>query len=193
MNVVKVVGIGTAGIHIINQLLRNSPGLPSVGAIVLTECELSKSGGESNLLLEPQMKGLGSPSNMQWSKVQTETSKPDIERFIQCDTVILTAGMGSQSSFTLPLVAQIANEMGVRTVGVVSRPFSFEGRRRRKNAEEGITLSREFVHILNITNADEVLRGKARSETSIKEAFSVLDDWLSRTILFYHDFFQAQV
>jgi cell division protein FtsZ len=192
MCVVKVIGIGAAGIQIINHLLRNAP-RANIGAMILSQHELSKSIAESKLLLTPQFEGLNNRDNLQWATEQTEGSKENIERFICSDTVILTAGFGAQSSYTLPLVAQIAHEMKIRTVGVVSLPFNIEGAKRRKRAEEGLHLSRDFVHVLSVINADEVFRGKQRSELSLTEAFSSLDDWMSKTILFYYDLFSAQL
>jgi cell division protein FtsZ len=195
MNTVQVIGIGSAGIQIINHLLGRVPQFPNAGAIILNKSELSKPITESKLLLTPEMRGLGSTANFEWAKTQTVESKENIERFIHSKTVILTAGMGSQSSYTLPLVAQIADKMGIRVVGVVSMPFSCEGRNRHAHADAGLTLSRKSIHVLNIINADEVIRvirGRESTETLLEDAFSILNDWMAKSILFFSDLFKEE-
>ncbi|GHV37423.1 hypothetical protein FACS1894187_14080 [Synergistales bacterium] len=183
----QIIGMGGSGINIVNHLLRKLPRLANVG-VMAEKYDLPKSTAESKLQFwDPQ--GLGDSTRIESARWIFDNSKENIRRFINSDTVILTAGMGGQSSYTLPFVAQMANEMGVRTIGVVSMPFSFEGTRRQSRANEGLKLSQESIPVLSVINADEVLKRQPPDKLSCRDAFSILDDWMSKTVLLFSDFF----
>jgi cell division protein FtsZ len=176
-------------VQIINRLLEKFPHLANVGVMASNPHTLSASAAESKLLLW-EYKGLGSTANIEMARLIVDKSQEDIKSFINSDTVILTAGMGGESSYTLPFVAQIANEMDVRTIGVICTPFSFEGRMRHTRADEGLKLSQASFPILSVISGDEVLKRQAPPKSPVKDMFSILNDLMSKTILFFSDLFQ---
>jgi cell division protein FtsZ len=192
MHTLQIIGMGTSGIKIVNHLLEKLPRLVNVGVIASDKRALSKSTAESKLLLLPEFKGLGNSANIETARILIDKSKENIKRFINSDTAILTAGMGGQSSYTLPFVAQIINEMGVRAVGVVSMPFYFEGPERHRRADAGLKLSQEFIPVLSIIKADEVLKLQNLAKPHVTDAFLTLNDWMSKTVLIFSDLFQEQ-
>jgi cell division protein FtsZ len=184
--------MGKSGINIVNYLLEKLPRSPNVGVITSDRRALLQSAAESQLLLLPEFEGRGSSENIESARIFIDESRENIKRFINSDTVILTAGMGGESSYTLPFLAQILNEMEVRPVGVVSTPFSFEGRIRHRRAGEGLKLSEESIPVLSIIRADEVLKLPQFEKCSLRSAYLVLDEWMSKTVLLFSDLLQEE-
>jgi cell division protein FtsZ len=184
--------MGKSGINIVNHLLGKLPRSPNVGVITSDRRALLRSAAESQLLLLPEFRGLGSTENIESARIFIDESRENIKQFINSDTVILTAGMGGESSYTLPFLAQILNEMEVRPVGVVSTPFSFEGRARHRRAGEGLKLSEESIPVLSIIRADEVLKLPKLEKSSSTSTYLVLNEWMSKTVLFFSDLLQEE-
>ncbi|MDR1580609.1 MAG: hypothetical protein LBS35_09655 [Synergistaceae bacterium] len=185
----QIIGVGSSGMRITNHLLSKSPISTNVGMVTSDKYILSYSVAESKLFLQPEFRGLGDSANIETARMLIDSSKENIVRFINSATVILTAGMGGQSSYTLPFIAQITKEIGIRTIGVISTPFTFEGRRQCVRANEGLRLTQESIPVLSVLNADETLRGTS-NETSLTNAFSALNEWMSEIVLFYSKLFQ---
>ena len=128
-------------------------------------------------------RGLGAGANPEIGKKAAEESKDEILTLLQgSDMVFVTAGMGGGTGTgAAPLVAQLAKEMGILTVGVVTKPFIFEGKVRMKNAERGIEDLKANVDTL-ITIPNDKLLQLVQKNTSMLEAFSIADNVLKQGI-----------
>lgn len=130
-----------------------------------------------------ETKGLGAGANPEKGKKSCEENKDEIINVIDgSDMVFVTGGMGGGTGTgACPVVAKLAKESGKLTVGVVTKPFSFEGKIRMKNAEEGIKELKEHVDTLIIIPNDKLLSVVPKG-TPLTEAFSVADDVLAQAI-----------
>src|SRR5690606_29610471 len=128
-------------------------------------------------------KGLGAGADPEIGRNAAEETKEEIaERLKGADLIFITAGMGGGTGTgASPIIARIARETGALTVGVVTKPFGFEGRRRAAQAEQGITALRDEVDTLITIPNDRLLQVVDRS-TSIVEAFRVADDVLRQGV-----------
>ncbi len=177
---IKVIGVGGGGGNAVNTMI--SGGLTGVEFIAMnTDAQdLRRSLASKRFQLGQQLtKGLGAGAN---PEVGREAALEDRERIAElvvgADMVFVTAGMGGGTGTgAAPVIAQIARECGALTVGVVTRPFYFEGKRRRRQAEEGIEQLKAGVDTL-ITIPNQRLVAMANDKTSMKEAFCMADDVL---------------
>ncbi|NLC76171.1 MAG: cell division protein FtsZ, partial [Clostridia bacterium] len=128
-------------------------------------------------------RGLGAGANPDIGKKAAEESADDILKALQgADMVFVTAGMGGGTGTgATPVVAELAREAGALTVGVVTRPFSFEGKKRADQAERGIVELKEKVDTLIVIPNDRLLQ-VADKQTSIKDAFRIADDVLRQGV-----------
>lgn len=128
-------------------------------------------------------RGLGAGSNPDVGRKSAEESSEEIRAALQgADMVFVTAGMGGGTgSGAAPIIAEIAKEMGALTVGVVTKPFSFEGARRCKHAEEALKNMRERVDTM-ITIPNDKILGIVDKKTPLVDAFTVVDDVLRQGI-----------
>jgi cell division protein FtsZ len=128
-------------------------------------------------------KGLGAGANPDIGQKAAEESREDIEQILRgADMVFVTAGMGGGTGTgAAPVVAEIAKQLGALTVGVVTKPFTFEGKRRAQQAETGITTLKEKVDTL-ITIPNDRLLQVVEKNTSIMEAFRIADDILRQGV-----------
>ena len=181
---IKVVGVGGAGNNAVNRMV--DYGLKGVEFIAVNTDRqalyLSKAATRIQIG-EKVTRGLGAGANPEMGARAAEESKDDIAAAIKgSDMVFITAGMGGGTGTgAAPVVAQIAREMGILTVGVVTRPFSFEGKQRSRNAEQGIAALKENVDTLVIIPNDRLLLVVGKG-TSILEAFRMADDVLRQGI-----------
>ena len=122
-------------------------------------------------------KGLGAGANPEVGKKAAEESKEQIEEVVKgADMVFVTAGMGGGTGTgAAPVIAKIAKELGALTVGVVTRPFSFEGKRRQTYASNGITTMKDAVDTLIVIPNDRLLEIVDKS-TPMLEAFKEADN-----------------
>ena len=145
---IKVVGVGGASNNAVNRMV--DYGLKGVEFIAVNTDRqalyLSKAATRIQIG-EKVTRGLGAGANPEMGARAAEESKDDIAAAIKgSDMVFITAGMGGGTGTgAAPVIAQIAREMGILTVGVVTRPFSFEGKQRARNAEQGIAAIKENV------------------------------------------------
>ncbi len=181
---IKVVGVGGGGGNAINTMIEK--GLTHVDFIVgNTDLQaLAASKADTKIQLGNALtKGLGAGGN---PEVGREAALEDRERLTEllkgADMVFITAGMGGGTGTgAAPIVAQVAKELGALTIGVVTKPFVFEGKRRRKFADEGIEELKRMVDTL-ITIPNQRLINLAGETTSILDAFKKADEVLLQAV-----------
>ena len=178
--IIKVVGIGGGGVNAVNRMIE--VGLKGVEFIAInTDAQaLLMSDADVKLDIGRELtRGLGAGANPEVGAKAAEDHADEIEEVIKgADMVFVTAGEGGGTGTGgAPVVARIARSLGALTIGVVTRPFAFEGRRRANSAEEGISQLREEVDTLIVIPNDRLLSITDRS-VSILDAFKQADQVL---------------
>lgn len=177
---IKVVGVGGGGNNAVNRMIEASlKGIQFI-AINTDKQALYNSKAEYKIQIgEKLTRGLGAGANPEIGSKAAEESRDDVYQALQgADMVFVTAGMGGGTGTgAAPIVAQIAKEMGILTVGVITKPFTFEGRRRMLHAEKGIEELRKRVDTL-VTIPNDRLLQMVEKRTSIVDAFKIADDVL---------------
>jgi cell division protein FtsZ len=181
---IRVVGVGGGGSNAINRMLRsNLKGVEFV--VVNTDHQaLTQSGAQKKLRIGAKLtRGLGAGGDPEKGRLAAEESRDEVAKAVaDSDMVFITAGMGGGTGTgAAPVIAEIARETGALTIGVVTKPFKFEGLRRQKVAEEGITTMQDRVDTL-ITIPNERLMQVVDKKTSIVDAFKVADDVLRQGV-----------
>jgi len=178
--VIKVVGIGGGGVNAINRMIE--VGLKGVEFIAInTDAQaLLMSDADVKLDIGRELtRGLGAGADPEVGATATHDHAEDIEEVLKgADMVFVTAGEGGGTGTGgAPVVAKIARSLGALTIGVVTRPFAFEGRRRANQAEEGIAALREEVDTLIVIPNDRLLSISDRN-VSVLDAFKQADQVL---------------
>lgn len=181
---IKVIGIGGGGNNAVNRMIKqNLTGVDFVA--VNTDLQaLSFSGAETILQIGPKLtKGLGAGGNPEVGKKAAEESRSEIESMLAgADMVFITAGMGGGTGTgAAPVIAGVAKGLGALTVGVVTKPFGFEGRRRAQQAEMGISDLKASVDTL-ITIPNDKLLQIVDKKTTMHDAFMMADDVLRQGV-----------
>jgi cell division protein FtsZ len=181
---IKVMGVGGGGGNAVNRMIEE--GLQGVEFIsVNTDAQALMLSKASNRVRigDKITKGLGSGGDSTIGAKAAEESSDDLYEVINgSDMVFITAGMGGGTGTGgAPVVARIARETGALTIGVVTKPFAFEGTRRRQTAEEGIELLKEHVDTLIVIPNDRLLE-IVDKRASIQAAFRMADDVLRQGI-----------
>ncbi len=181
---IKVVGVGGGGSNAVNRMI--VAGLKGVEFIAVnTDAQsLFLSEAVKKIQIGTKLtKGLGAGANPDIGRQAAEESREEIVQSLQgSDMVFVTAGMGGGTGTgAAPIIAQAAREIGALTVGVVTRPFSFEGRRRQVQAEQGIKELKEKVDTLIVIPNDRLLQ-VVEKRTPILEAFRIADDVLRQGV-----------
>ncbi|MGI6587550.1 MAG: cell division protein FtsZ [Peptococcia bacterium] len=181
---IKVIGVGGGGSNAVNRMIES--GLKGVEFIAInTDLQaLHLSKAENRIQIgEKLTRGLGAGANPEIGFKAAEESRNDIEAAIKgADMVFVTAGMGGGTGTgAAPIVAEVAKELGALTVGVVTKPFIFEGRKRQTQAEAGIANIKSKVDTL-ITIPNEKLLQVVDKNTSINDAFRIADDVLRQGV-----------
>jgi cell division protein FtsZ len=181
---IKVIGVGGGGNNAVNRMIdANLKGVSFI-AVNTDKQALYTSKAEYKIQIgEKLTRGLGAGANPDVGLKAAEESRDDIYQALQgSDMVFVTAGMGGGTGTgAAPIVAEIAKEMGILTVGVVTKPFTFEGKRRMKHADQGIKLLKEKVDTL-VTIPNDRLLQVVEKKTSIVEAFKYADDVLRQGV-----------
>ncbi len=182
--VMKVVGVGGGGNNAVNRMVEY--GLKDIEFIAVnTDYQVLKHSKATHKIQlgEKLTKGLGAGAKPEVGRKAAEESREEIAQAIRgADLVFVTAGMGGGTGTgAAPVVASIAKEMGILTIGIVTKPFTIEGRLRTRQAEAGIAELRENVDTLVIIPNDRLLMIADR-KTSVKEAFQMADDILRQGI-----------
>jgi cell division protein FtsZ len=181
---IKVIGVGGAGCNAVNTMITS--GLARVDLIAAnTDLQaLDRSRASYKVQLGPERtRGLGAGAKPEIGKESALESKDQIRECLEgADMVFVTAGMGGGTGTgAAPIVASIARELGILTVGVVTKPFSYEGHRRMTHADEGIRDLRRHVDTLLVIPNQRLL-GIVDKATPLLEAFKVADDVLRQAI-----------
>ena len=181
---IKVIGVGGGGNNAVNRMVEAQLKGVEFIAINTDKQALYTSKAEYKIQIGDKLtRGLGAGANPEIGKKAAEESKEEIIQLLEgSDMVFVTAGMGGGTGTgAAPLVAQLAKEMGILTVGVVTKPFVFEGKVRLKNAERGIEDLKANVDTL-ITIPNDKLLQLVQKNTSMLEAFSIADNVLRQGI-----------
>lgn len=181
---IKVIGAGGGGNNAVNRMVEAQLQGVEFIAVNTDKQALHTSKAEHKIQIgEKLTRGLGAGANPEVGKRAAEESKDDIVKVLQgADMVFVTAGMGGGTGTgAAPVIAQLAKEMGILTVGVVTKPFVFEGKVRMKNAESGISELKSKVDTL-ITIPNDRLLQIVQKNTSMLDAFSIADDVLKQGI-----------
>ncbi len=182
--IIKVVGVGGGGNNAVNRMIES--GIQGVEFIAInTDLQaLNMSQAEMKLQIGSKLtRGLGAGGDPEIGRKSAEESKDAIGEMLKgADMVFVTSGMGGGTGTgAAPIVAEIAREVGALTVGVVTRPFTFEGRKRTSQANLGIELFRDAVDTLIIIPNDRLLEIVDRN-TPILEAFREADKVLRQGV-----------
>ena len=181
---IKVIGVGGGGCNAVNRMIESGIGGIEFWAINTDAQALTHSAAPQRLQLGQKLtRGLGAGGNPAIGQKAAEESRDEIAQALEnTDLVFITAGMGGGTGTgASPIVAEVAKEMGCLTVGVVTRPFTFEGRRRTSQAEEGIAALQSRVDTLIIIPNNQLLQ-VISPETPVKEALRVADDVLRQGV-----------
>lgn len=178
--VIKVVGIGGGGVNAVNRMIE--VGLKGVEFIAVnTDAQaLLMSDADVKLDIGRELtRGLGAGANPEIGRQAAEEHREEIEEMLKgSDMVFITAGKGGGTGTGgAPVVAEIAKSLGALTIGVVTRPFAFEGRQRSQKAEMGIAALKERVDTLIVIPNDRLL-DVGTETTSVLEAFRMADEVL---------------
>ena len=180
-SIIKVIGVGGGGSNAVNHMFKQ--GIVGVNFIVCnTDSQaLDTSPVPNKIQLGPETtSGLGAGSNPEVGKVSCEESEEEIREILSKNTkmVFITAGMGGGTGTgAAPVVAKIAKEMGILTVGIVTTPFSYEGTRKIAQAEEGIRRMKEHVDTVLVISNDKLREMYASLKRS--EAFAIANNILA--------------
>ena len=189
---IKVIGVGGGGNNAVNRMVESE--LKGVQFLsVNTESqvlELSKA-DVTIQIGEKVTKGLGAGANPQIGEAAAQESREDIIKALEgADMVFVTAGMGGGTGTgAAPVVAECAKEVGALTVGVVTKPFAFEGKRRRAAAEKGIEFLTQKVDTIIVIPNDKLLQ-VVDKKCSLSDAFGKADDVLRQGIKGISDLIQ---
>ncbi|MGG5253034.1 cell division protein FtsZ [Neobacillus sp. SM06] len=181
---IKVIGVGGGGNNAVNRMIEH--GVQGVEFIAVnTDAQaLNLSKAEIKMQIGAKLtRGLGAGANPEVGKKAAEESKEQIEAALSgADMVFVTAGMGGGTGTgAAPVIAQIARELGALTVGVVTRPFTFEGKKRATQASGGINAMKEAVDTLIVIPNDRLLEIVDKS-TPMLEAFREADNVLRQGV-----------
>ncbi len=181
---IKVIGVGGGGNNAVNRMIEASLKGVQFVAINTDKQALFNSKAEFKIQIgEKLTRGLGAGANPDVGEKAAEESRDDIYQALQgSDMVFITAGMGGGTGTgAAPIVAEVAKEMGILTVGVVTKPFTFEGRRRMLHADHGINALKDKVDTL-VTIPNDRLLQVIEKRTSIVDAFKIADDVLRQGV-----------
>lgn len=181
---IKVIGIGGGGNNAVNRMVAANITSAEFVAINTDKQALLMSKATHRIQIgEKLTRGLGAGADPEVGQKAAEESKAVITEMLKgCDLAFITAGMGGGTGTgAAPVVAQIARELDILTIAVVTKPFNFEGRRRMENAEKGIANLKKFVDTLVIIPNDKLLKIVPKG-TPIVEAFRCADDVLRQGI-----------
>ncbi|SIO07004.1 cell division protein FtsZ [Carnobacterium alterfunditum] len=182
--IIKVIGVGGAGNNAVNRMIdENVQGVEFI--VVNTDLQaLAGSNAEVKIQLGPKLtRGLGAGANPEIGRKAAEESEEQIAEALRgADMIFVTAGMGGGTGTgAAPIVARIAKEQGALTVGVITRPFTFEGPKRGRFAAEGVAQMKEHVDTLVIISNNRLLE-MVDKKTPMLEAFHEADNVLRQGV-----------
>ncbi len=181
---IKVIGVGGAGNNVINRMI--NAGVNGVDFVVINtdKQDLNKSVCSNKVQIGEKLTGgMGAGSKPEIGQKSAEESRAQIAKILEgTDMVFITAGMGGGTGTgAAPIVADLAREQGILTVGVVTKPFKFEGANRMRQAEQGIAALSEKVDSLVIIPNDR-LKYVTDQKITFANAFGIADDVLKQAV-----------
>ena len=189
---IKVIGVGGGGNNAVNRMVDNQIKGVQFLAVNTENQVLELSKADVTIQIgEKVTKGLGAGANPQVGEEAAQESREEIIKALEgADMVFVTAGMGGGTGTgAAPIVAECAKEVGALTVGVVTKPFAFEGKRRRAAAEKGIEFLTQKVDTIIVIPNDKLLQ-VVDKKCTITDAFSKADDVLRQGIKGISDLIQ---
>ena len=181
---IKVIGVGGAGCNAVNRMIdEGMQGLEFIAVNTDSQALIASKAGTRVRIGEKSTRGLGAGGNPEVGRTAAEESRDELrEALVGADMVFITAGMGGGTGTgAAPIVAEICREIGALTIGVVTKPFSFEGPRRMKSALSGIDNLKKNADTLIVIPNDRLLQIVDKKVT-MKAAFSQADDVLRQGI-----------
>ncbi|MEE1049667.1 MAG: cell division protein FtsZ [Clostridia bacterium] len=181
---IKVIGVGGGGNNAVNRMIESELKCVEFIAVNTDKQDLTLSAASQKIQIgEKITKGLGAGANPEIGRKAAEESRDEVAQAIKgADMVFVTAGMGGGTGTgAAPIVAEVAKEMGVLTVGVVTKPFWFEGKVRQQNSNEGIKNLMGAVDTLIVIPNDKLLE-VAENRTPLTESFRMADDILRQGV-----------
>ena len=181
---IKVIGVGGGGCNaVLRMIAYNFKGPEFIAVNTDRQALLSNPAPKRIQIGDKLTKGLGAGANPEVGQKAAEESKQQIAEVLQgADLVFITAGMGGGTGTgAAPVVAQIAKDMGILTIAVVTKPFPFEGKIRAANAEKGIANLKKYVDTLVIIPNEKLLKVMPKG-TSVFESFKYADEVLRQGI-----------
>lgn len=181
---IKVIGVGGAGNNAINRMVEE--GIQNVEFIAVNTEEqiLKKSKADKIVHIGKETtKGLGAGSNPVLGEMAAKESEEDLRKCIEgANMVFVTAGMGGGTGTgAAPLICEMSKNMGILTIGIVTKPFVFEGKRRLENAEQGIARVKNNVDALIVVENKNLIKTLDKN-TSMVEAFKEADETLRKGV-----------
>jgi cell division protein FtsZ len=181
---IKVIGVGGGGGNAVNRMIASEVAGVEFWAVNTDAQSLLQSAALKRFQMGQKLtKGLGAGGNPAIGQKAAEESRDEIAQAIEgADLVFITAGMGGGTGTgAAPIIAEVAKEAGALTVGVVTKPFTFEGKRRIHQAEEGIASLQSRVDTLIVIPNDKLL-SVVPEHTPVQEAFRIADDVLRQGV-----------
>ena len=183
-DVLKVIGVGGGGNNVVNRMVRSGmQGVEFIAVNTDRQCLSASEATQKLAIGEKLTGGKGAGANPEVGRESAKESKEQITALLEgADMVFVTAGMGGGTGTgAAPVVAEIAKEKGILTVGVVTKPFNFEGRRRMEQAAQGIEELRQKVDSLVIIPNDR-LQYATDEKITFANAFAIADDVLRQAV-----------
>lgn len=183
--VIKVVGVGGGGCNAVNSMIESNISSAEFIAVNTDNQALLLSKAQQCIQIGSKLtKGLGAGSDPNVGEAAAEESKEELAAMLQgTDLLFIASGMGGGTGTgAASVIARIARELGILTIAVVTKPFSFEGRVRNENANKGISNLRKYVDTLVIIPNDKLLQFLP-AQTGMLDAFKVADEMLKQGIV----------
>ena len=181
---IRVIGVGGSGGNAVNHMVQTHVEGVDFIAINTDAQDLHKSKAKRKIHIGKTLtRGLGAGMNIEIGKQAADETREEIQESIKgSDMVFITCGMGGGTGTgAAPVVAKVARELGALTVGVVTKPFGFEGQQRMRLAEQGLVELRKAVDALIVIPNDKLLSIVSR-DTGIRNAFAMCDDILKQAV-----------
>lgn len=181
---IKVIGVGGGGGNALNRMIRsNIKGIEFIAVNTDAQALYHNEAPTKINVGKATTRGLGAGSNPEMGRQAAEESSEEIKQAIEgTEMLFITCGLGGGTGTgASPVIAEIARDMGILTVGVVTKPFTFEGHRRKTQAEEGLENLKNKVDTLIVIPNDKIL-SLIDKKTPLMEAFTVVDDVLRQGV-----------
>ena len=182
--IIKVIGVGGGGGNAVDRMIENGVSGAEFISINTDQQALRRSKADTRILIGKKTTGgLGAGANPEVGRMAAEEDADEIRDALSgTDMVFITAGMGGGTGTgAAPVVAKIAKELGILTIGVVTKPFSWEGKKRQNQANAGLDKLKEFVDAVIVIPNDKLLQVVDR-QVSLQESFTIVDEVLLRGV-----------